>query len=50
MKDFQIEIKELDCDNPDIGLDSDYILHLGNPSHTKNISTGISIFEYLESK
>lgn len=50
MKDFQMEIKKLKCDNPDIGLDSNHILHLGNPSHTIIVSTGISIFDYLELK
>jgi|GEM_PF-2281944 len=47
ISDFQEIIKELGCDNPDIGLDSSNNLYLANIAHTIIKSTGLSIFDYI---
>lgn len=45
--DFPEICKELESDNPDIGLDSSNILYLSNIEHTIVKSTGLSIFDYI---
>lgn len=47
ISDFAEMIKELRCENPDIGLASEDNLYLGNMEHTIIKSTGLSIFDYI---
>ncbi|HMO62070.1 MAG TPA: hypothetical protein PKC39_07465 [Ferruginibacter sp.] len=47
VSDFQELIKEIGDENPDIGLDSEDKLYLGNISHTIVKPTGLSIFDYI---
>ncbi|MBU6158739.1 MAG: hypothetical protein KGP35_06875 [Bacteroidetes bacterium] len=47
ISDFPEILKEIGSENPDIGLDSEDKLYLGNSSHTIVKPTGLSIFDYI---
>lgn len=47
ISDFPQICKELESENPDIGLDSSDNLYLGNVGHTIIKSTGLNIFDYI---
>ena len=47
LSDFDSELKRENISNPDIGLDEDGNIWLGNISHTKLIETNVSISLYI---